>query len=65
MMKWIDVKQMDDAGLKSKVIELRKELMGLRFQRVTGQVEKTHQFQKARRTIARIKMLLTQRQKTV
>ncbi len=62
-MKWIDVKQMDDAGLKAKVIDLRKELMGLRFQRVSGQVEKTHQFRVARRTIARIKTLLNQRTK--
>jgi large subunit ribosomal protein L29 len=60
-MKWIDIKQMDDAGLKTKVVELRKEVMGLRFQRVTGQVEKTHQFRVARRTIARIKTLLNQR----
>ncbi len=60
-MKWIDIKQMDDAGLKAKVLELRKELMGLRFQRVTGQVEKTHQFRVARRTIARIKTLLNKR----
>lgn len=60
-MKWIDIKQMDDAGLKTKVVELRKEVMGLRFQRVTGQVEKTHQFRVARRAIARIKTLLNQR----
>lgn len=60
-MKWTDIKQMDDASLKAKGVELRKELMGLRFQRVAGQVEKTHQFQVARRTIARIKTLLNQR----
>ncbi|MBI2707699.1 MAG: 50S ribosomal protein L29 [Proteobacteria bacterium] len=64
-MKWIDVKQMDDTALKAKVIELRKELMGLRFQRVTSQMEKPHQFRVARRTIARIKTLLNQRTKTV
>lgn len=63
-MKWHDVKQMDNAGLKAKVVELRKELMGLRFQRVTGQVDKTHQFRLARRLIARIKTLLSQRSKT-
>lgn len=64
-MKWQDLKQLDDASLKVKVVELRKELMGLRFQRVTGQVEKTHQFRLARRLIARIKTLLNQRTKTV
>jgi len=64
-MKWQDIKQLDDAGLKAKIIELRKELMGLRFQRVTGQVEKTHQVRVARRSIARLKTLLNQRIKTV
>jgi large subunit ribosomal protein L29 len=63
-MKWVDIKQLNDASLKEKVVELRKELMGLRFQRATGQVEKTHQFRLARRNIARIKTLLNQRTKT-
>ena len=64
-MKWVELKQLDEAALKAKVVELRKELMGLRFQRVTDQVEKTHQFRVARRTIARIKTLLNQRLKSV
>ena len=64
-MKWQDIKQMDDASLKHKVVELRKEVMGLRFKRATEQVDKTHQFRVARRTIARIKTLLTQREKAV
>ena len=64
-MKWEDLKQLSDDNLKEKGLQLRKELMGLRFQRVTGQVEKTHQFRVARRTIARIKTLLSQRSKAV
>ena len=64
-MKWQDMKQLDDASLKAKIIEFRKELMGLRFQRVTGEVEKTHQYKVARRAIARIKTMLIQRTKTV
>lgn len=64
-MKWQDIKQLDDANLKAKCVELKKELMGLRFQRVAGQAEKTHHFQVARRTIARIKTLLNQRRPAV
>ena len=64
-MKWHDIKQMDDASLKAKCVELRKELMGLRFRRVTGEAEKSHTFRIARRTIARIKTLLNQRMKAV
>lgn len=60
-MKWHDIKQLNDENLKSKVVDLRKDLMALRFQRVTGQVEKTHHFKVARRSIARIKTLLNQR----
>ncbi len=62
-MKWQDLKQLDDAGLKAKCVGNSKELMGLRFQRVTGQAEKTHQVRHLRRNIARIKTLLTQRAK--
>ena len=64
-MKWQDIKQLNDGALKAKIIEWRKELMGLRFQRVTGQVEKTHQFKVARRAIARSKTLLIQRTKKI
>lgn len=64
-MKWHDVKQMDDAALKLKCVELRKEMMGLRFRKSSGEAEKTHHVRVARRTIARIKTLLTQRTKAV
>ncbi len=60
-MKWIEIKQMDDASLKAKIVELQKQLMGLRFQRVAGQLEKTHNFRVARRAIARMKTVLNQR----
>jgi large subunit ribosomal protein L29 len=62
-MKWHDLKQLDDASLNAKVVEFRKQLMGLRFQRVAGEFSKTHQFCIARRSIARIKTLLNQRTK--
>jgi large subunit ribosomal protein L29 len=64
-MKWQDIKQLDEESLKSKIIDLRKELMGLRFQRVTGEVQQTHQFRNARRSIARIKTAIRQRTKMV
>ena len=64
-MKWQDMKQLDNPGLQAKIVDLRKEVMGLRFQLVIGQAEKTHHFRAARRTIARIKTLLNQRKTTV
>lgn len=64
-MKWQDLKQLNDEALKAKIVDFRKELMGMRFQRVTGQAEKTHQVKSSRRSIARIKTMLTQRAKAV
>lgn len=64
-MKRQDLNQLDDAALKVKIVEWRKESMGLRFQRVTGQVEKTHQFKVARRSVARAKTILSQRAKAI
>jgi large subunit ribosomal protein L29 len=37
--------------------------MNLRFQKANGQMEKTHEVRKVRRTIARIKTYLTQKSK--
>jgi len=39
--------------LEEKAKTLKKELFNLRFQRVTGQVEKSSQFRMTRRNIAR------------
>jgi large subunit ribosomal protein L29 len=62
-MKWADMKQLDDGAVKAKIVELKKELMNLRFQKVSGQLEKAHPFKVARRNIARLSTLLNQRKK--
>lgn len=41
--------------LQSQVNEAKKELMNLRFQRSTAQLEVTHTFRKTKRHIARLK----------
>jgi len=61
-MKVTDLRDKTADELKKELIALQKELFNLRMQRVTGEVTQTHLFQKARRDIARIKMILSERE---
>ena len=64
MSSTADLRQKTDDQLKKELIDLRKEQFNLRFQKATGQLEGTARIRVVRRTIARIKTLLTERQKT-
>ena len=57
-MKAEDLKAKSEDELKTLLLEQRKAQFNLRFQRSGGQLEKTHEMRKARRTIARIKTFL-------
>ena len=54
-MKAADVRAMSADQLKDTLLELKKEQFNLRFQRATGQLEKTARVREVRRDIARIK----------
>ncbi|UDF04310.1 50S ribosomal protein L29 [Asticcacaulis sp. AND118] len=45
--------------LQEELLNLKKEQFNLRFQKATGQLEKTHRVDEVRKDIARIKSLLT------
>jgi large subunit ribosomal protein L29 len=45
--------------LHEELLKLKKEQFNLRFQKATGQMEKTHRVNEIRKTIARIRTLLT------
>ena len=45
-------------ALESKLVDLKKEQMNLRFQHEAGQLPKTHVVRKTRREIARVKTKL-------
>lgn len=62
-MKYTELKGLDEAALKSKIIECRKELMGLRFQKAAQQLQAPHRFKACKKMIARAKTALTQRSK--
>jgi large subunit ribosomal protein L29 len=61
-MKAEDLKTKTVDELKKLLLEKRKEQLNLRFQKANAQLEKTHQMRTARRTVARIKTYLTQKQ---
>ena len=61
-MKIEDVRGMTPDQLAEQLVALKKEQFNLRFQKATGQVEKTHRVGEVRRDIARIKTVLRAKQ---
>ena len=52
------------AELKTRLAELRRESLNLRFQQASGQLENTARRRQVRRDIARVRTLLTQEGQT-
>ena len=48
-------KNIDVKKIKSEIIGLRKSLLNFRFQKSTGQLEKTSEIKKTRKKIAKLK----------
>ncbi len=61
-MKIEDVRGMTPDQLAEQLVSLKKEQFNLRFQKATGQVEKTHRVDEVRKAIARIKTVLRAKQ---
>jgi large subunit ribosomal protein L29 len=61
-MKIDDVRGMTPDQLSEQLISLKKEQFNLRFQRATGQLEKTHRVDEVRKDIARLKTVLRGKQ---
>ena len=49
------IKKIDLNKIKSEVLDLKKSLLNLKFQKSTGQLEKTSEIKKVRRKIASLK----------
>jgi large subunit ribosomal protein L29 len=62
-MKAEQARDLTDDQLKDQLLQLKKEQFNLRFQRASGQLEKTARIGEVRRDIARIKTVM--RQKTL
>jgi large subunit ribosomal protein L29 len=61
-MKIDEVRGMTPDQLAETLVSLKKEQFNLRFQKATGQVEKTHRVDEVRKDIARIKTVLRTKQ---
>lgn len=59
-MKINDLRKKSESELAEELLGLRKEQFNLRMQRATGQLSRPDQFDKARKSIARIKTLLAE-----
>ncbi|ADU12634.1 MULTISPECIES: 50S ribosomal protein L29 [Asticcacaulis] len=59
MTKIADLRGKTPDQLQEELLNLKKEQFNLRFQKATGQLEKTHRVNEVRKDIARIKSLLT------
>ena len=53
-----DLRAMSEDQLSDELVKLRKEQFNLRFQKATGQLEKTARVRTVRRTIAKINTVL-------
>ena len=58
-----DVRAKSTDELNAELDQLAKEQFNLRFQRASGQLENTARVREVRRTIARIKTVLDERQR--
>lgn len=58
MTKSTELRSKSVDELKTTLTELKKEQFNLRFQRASGQLEKTSRVREVRRDIARIKTIL-------
>ena len=58
-----DVKAKTTDELNAELAQLGKEVFNLRFQKASGQLENTSRVREVRRTIARIKTVLGERQR--
>ena len=61
-MKIDEVRGLTPDQLNDQLTSLKKEQFNLRFQRATGQLEKTHRVDEVRKDIARIQTVLRAKQ---
>ena len=56
------MREMTDAELAAELDKMKKELLNLRFQHVTGQLENPVQMREVRKNIARVKTIMREKE---
>ena len=57
-----EIRDLSNNELNEQIKTLKEELFNLRFQKVTGQLENPMRIREIKKTIARIKTVLTERE---
>ena len=57
-----EIRDMRNEELNKEVVSLKEELFNLRFQQATGQLENPARMREVKKTIARIKTVITERE---
>lgn len=57
-----EIREKSNAELLEEIVTLKDELFNLRFQHATGQLENTARLKQVKKTIARIKTVMTERE---
>ncbi|TXL61010.1 50S ribosomal protein L29 [Cerasibacillus terrae] len=64
-MKANEIRELTTAEIEEKVQSLKEELFNLRFQLATGQLENTARIRQVKKSIARMKTVMRQRELSV
>lgn len=57
-----ELRDLNDSELQTKLADLKEELFNLRFQHATGQLENPMRIREVKRTYARVKTVITERE---
>lgn len=60
MMKAKEIREMTEEQINAKIADLKEELFNLKFQAALGNIEKPARMNEIKRTIARMKTILTE-----
>ena len=59
-----EIREWDTAKIEEEIKNLKQEMFNLRFKQATGQLENTARLSNVRKTIARMKTVLTERERS-
>ena len=61
MIKTTEIRKMTVEEINKKIVDLKEELFNLKFQAALGNIEKPARMNEIKRTIARMKTILTEK----
>ena len=61
-MKSKEIRELTTEEINKKIVESKEELFNLRFQQATGNLEKPHRVRELRKTVARLKTVIKERE---